>query len=214
MTAAADGDVVEGHVVGSATAERQPVVVDDRDALLLGLVDHGRRRRRIEVDDQQHVRAAVEHLIGDRGELRLITVGVLDVRLHTGSLERIGKERTVRVLPARRRRRVREDHADLRLGLRRRGRTTATTPRARVVIATTGGDGERERAGQDSGGDPRGQLVLHVLPFLRLPQTGDYLRIRSIHSRMPESQAVVASAPLPNTSATAPNTSARSPSSP
>src|SRR3954465_12050621 len=48
------------------------------------------------------------------------------------------------------------------------------------------------------------------LPFLRVAQDGDNLRIRSIRDQMPRCQEAVARAPLPSTSATAPSTSARS----
>ena len=53
----------------------------------LALADH-RGRRAVEVDDQQHVDALVEHLVGDRRELGLVAVGVLDVGLDPGGLER------------------------------------------------------------------------------------------------------------------------------
>jgi hypothetical protein len=163
----ADRDVVEGHVVRGAAAQRQAVIVDHRHALLVGLVDHRRRARRVEVDDQQHRRARVEHLVGDRGELRLVAVGVLDVVLDTRGLEGLAEELAVRRLPARRRRRVGEDHADLRVGRLLLGRATALRSPAFVVVAATRCDREREHADRQQRGDPHGQLVLHVLPFLR-----------------------------------------------
>ena len=129
-------------------------------------------RRRIEVDDQQHRRARVEHLIGDRGELRLVTVGVLDVGLHARGLERLTQELAIRGLPTCRRRRVRQDHAHLRVGGFSGGLPApAATAGRLVVIAAAGSDTERERADREGSGHPRGQLVRHVLPFLRFPQS-------------------------------------------
>ena len=59
----------------------------------------------------------VDHLVGDRGELGLVAVGVLDVVLDAGGVERLTEELAVGRLPAGRGRGVGQDHADLALRL-------------------------------------------------------------------------------------------------
>ena len=116
----------------------------------------------------------VEHLIGDRGELRLVAVGVLDVRLHARGLERVPQERAVRVLPARRRRGVGQDHADLGLGLRRAWRPTRCCRCSSRLVAATGRDGERERRRTTA---PATRMV--SLCFMYSPSSG-YRRLATI----------------------------------
>jgi hypothetical protein len=158
----ADGHVVEGHVVLGAAVEGQPVVVDRGHTLRLGLVEHGLAGAGVEVDDHQHVGATGDHLVGDRLELGLVALGVLDVVLDPGGLEGLLEVLLVRRLPAGRGLGVGEDDADL-------GRLAATAGggAAAVVVAATGGQDERERR---HGGDEAEEPSTHEPSLsLRIP---------------------------------------------
>jgi hypothetical protein len=132
----ADRHVVERHVVGGAAAQGQAVVVDGLDAGGLRLLQARRAGVAVQVDDHQHVHAAVDHAVADRAELRLVAVRVLDVGLQARILERGIEQWPVVGLPARRGRGVGKDHADL------PARTAAPAARAAAraaVVASTGG---------------------------------------------------------------------------
>ena len=100
-----------------------PVVVDHLDAGLVGgLLDTGTRRRVDGVDDQD-LDAVTDHVLRDRGELVLVTLGVLDVGGEPGLRERLLQERGVVQRVARRRGGVGQDHADLAASPCRRSRS-------------------------------------------------------------------------------------------
>ena len=95
----AHGDVVERDIGISSTTEGQAVVVDvlhtGRSSLLLDR----RTRVTVEVHDRQHLDTIGDHLIGDRGHVVDVTLGILDVALDA----RLGAlrldQRTVELFP-------------------------------------------------------------------------------------------------------------------
>src|SRR5689334_2869226 len=144
----ADLHVVERHVVVAGAAEVEAVVVDDRDALRLGLRGDGGTRLAADRGDDEHLHLARDHAVGERGELLLVALGVLDVGLQPRGLHRLREQRLVEALPAGRARGLREDHTGLGAGGRGRGRAPAARARGGGVLAT---GGERE-----SEAEPRG----------------------------------------------------------
>src|SRR4051794_26057005 len=138
----ADVLVVEGDVVRRGATEVDAVVVDDLDAGLVGgLLDTGTRGSVDGVDDQD-LDALADHVLRDRCELVLVTLGVLHVGGDAGGLEGLGEQRCVVLRVAGRRGRVRQDHPDLAAGLPevdRLGHRGATG--GRVVQLARGRDG-------------------------------------------------------------------------
>jgi len=124
------------------------VVVDRLDALLLRLALHRRGGVGVDAVHHQHGDAVGDHLVGDGLEPLGVALGVLDVVLHAGRLERLLQVRAVEALVADRGLGVREDHADLALG--RLGRGFAGVVPAR---------GERERRRRGDGGEAEDPLA-------------------------------------------------------
>ena len=98
------------------------------------------------VVDEQHDAAALgELLVGDRRVLVDVTLCVLDVDLEAGALQTLLEVLAVEVLPARRRRRVGEDHA-------RAARCVASTVAlARCAAAPAGTAGQKQRGSTREG---------------------------------------------------------------
>src|SRR5215203_4454767 len=140
----ADRHVVERDVVRRAAAEGEPVVVDGLDPGRLRLLQAGAAGVGVEVDDQQDVDTRVDHAVADGAELRLVAVGVLDVRLEAGRVERRLQQRTVVGLPARRGRGVGEDDADL----AGRGVPAAAGVAPAVTVVAAAGGQQQGRRGE------------------------------------------------------------------
>ncbi len=70
-------------------------------------------RLRVEVHNCQHTNSVGDHLIGDRGHVVLVALGVLDQALDTSSVTRCLNQRTVERFPASRRSRVGQDESGL-----------------------------------------------------------------------------------------------------
>ena len=111
----ADLLVVERDVVVGVAVERQAVVVDDLDALALGVGRDRRAGAGVEVDQQQHLRAVGDRLLGLLLLRGLVALGVLDLDVDAGVVERLLQERPVDRLPADGRLRVRQQDRDLAL---------------------------------------------------------------------------------------------------
>ena len=108
----ADLDVVERHVVVRAAAEREPVVVDDATPASLALSMHALPESGSRLVAMRTLTPSV--IICRRAAVRVgRALGVLDVRLDARGLERGLEVRAVLRLPAHRRLRVGQDHADL-----------------------------------------------------------------------------------------------------
>src|SRR5918999_1194446 len=86
----ADRLVVERDVVVDVgRVEREAVVVDHLDALRGGVrLDRGARAG-VQVDEQDHLRAVGDRLLGLLLLRGLVALGVLDLHLHAGSFERL-----------------------------------------------------------------------------------------------------------------------------
>src|SRR3954447_16580087 len=153
----ADRLVVERDVVVGAAAQRQAVVVDDLRATGVGGVDDGRARTRIEVDEQDDLRAVGQRLVGLAALGGGIALRIDDGVGNTGGLEGLVEIAPVLGLPADRGLRVGQQDGDL-VGLGSTGRAAAAAAGARrvVVVAAAGGhsdrrdgaDAERQRFGE------------------------------------------------------------------
>src|ERR671918_610213 len=152
-----DLDVVEADVGLSARAAGvEPVVLDDLDAGLLGQVDDGGARARVDADEQDHAGPVGDRLLGLRLLLGGIALGVDDRVLDVGVRECLLEEAPVVALPARRRGAVGQEHPDAALAAAVPPVTggSARVARPFVVVATTAGRGKREHGdGEDD--DPK-----------------------------------------------------------
>ena len=101
-----------------------------------------------------------DHAVGQRGELLLVALGVLDVRLQALGLHGRGEQRLVEALPAGRAVGLGEDHADLGRAFWRGRGTRGRRARGGGVLAA---GGEREREPQPGGGE-RGAPDTHGRP--------------------------------------------------
>ena len=168
----------EPNADGSAATEGETVVVDGRDTLSVSLRDHRGSRGAVEVHEHEDVDARGEHLISDGGELRLVTVGVLDVVLDASRLEGLLEERTIRGLPTRRGGGIGQDHADLGRdgrGSRLRGAALGSRSRGtalgggcgagRCGVATAAATGGKEETSGGKAGDGSESALGHLGPF-------------------------------------------------
>ena len=124
----ADPLVVERDVVVGAASERQPVVVDHFDAVLMREADDRGAAAGVEVDQQDDLGAVGDRLLSLRALSGRISLGVDDRVRHAGGGQRLIQVLAVELLPTHRRLRVGEQHRNLALagGLRRRaGRAAA-----------------------------------------------------------------------------------------
>ncbi len=139
----ADLDVVEAHVGIAARAPGvEPVVLDDGDVGVLGLVDDGGARPGVEAGEHDHARTVGDRLLGLRLLRGGVALGVDDrevvVLAQAGGLERLGEEPPVVLLPSVGRCRVRKQHPDAALAAAVAARRVIAA--AVVVIATPCGD--------------------------------------------------------------------------
>ncbi len=136
---------VAGHVVVGVALQRQAVVVDHRHALRLRGRDDRRATPGVEVDEQDHLRALGDRLLGLAALRRRVALRVVDDEVvvgEPGRLERLAEEAPVGVLPAVGRLAVGQQDGDLAAQL-----LAATAPAARVrraVIAAARGRAERQ----------------------------------------------------------------------
>src|SRR5690606_35964994 len=131
---AADGLVVEADVVVGAAVLGEAVVVDGGHALGLGVLDDGGAGARVEVDGDEDVDAAGEHLVGDGLEVLAGALGVLDVVVDAGRFEGRFEVAAVGGLPPVRGGRVGKDDAD--------ERGVAVAAGLVAVAAGSGGEGQ------------------------------------------------------------------------
>ena len=125
----ADLLVVERDVVvGRVGVERQAVVVDDLDALRLGVRRDRGARARVEVHQQDDLRAVGDRLLGLLLLRRLVALGVLDLGLDAGVLERLLQRAAGRPSPSAR---TTSSPAAGPRPCRRRRRSTPRSPRRR-----------------------------------------------------------------------------------
>ena len=136
----ADLLVVERHVVVRVALEREAVVVDDLDALRLGVGRDRRAGAGVEVHEQEHLRAVRDRLLGLLLLGGLVALGVRDGVLHAGRVERLLEERPVDRLPPDRGLGVRQQHGDA-AGLLA---AAAATAGAALLVAPACGHGHCE----------------------------------------------------------------------
>src|SRR5918998_1449275 len=138
----ADGLVVERDVVVDVgRVERQAVVVDHLDALRRRVRLDRRAGAGVEVDEQDHLRAVGDRLLGLLLLGGLVAFGVRDRGLDAGGVERLLQERPIDGLPAIRRLGVGQQHghtADLAAALL--GRSAAAA--ALLFVVAAAGDGQ------------------------------------------------------------------------
>src|SRR5205085_4847983 len=115
-----DLHVVEGDVVGRLAADDEPVVVDDLRAAADREVGDRGARSRVELVEQDDLRALRQALLGLRLLLLRVGVRVQDGRGDAGRLERLAQVRRVEERVARRRLRVGQQRARLDRGVRPR----------------------------------------------------------------------------------------------
>ena len=94
--------------------------------------------------DDQHLHAAGDHAVGQRGELLLVALGVLDVGVEALGLHRRGEQRLVEALPPGRALGLGEDHADLDAAGRRAQRSRAAAAARRRGVLAAGGEHHRQ----------------------------------------------------------------------
>src|SRR5690606_24478059 len=124
-------------------AEGEPVVVDGGGTLGRRRVQHRLTATGVQVDDHQDVGAVGDHLVRDGLERGPVALGVLDVVVDTGGLERCLEVPAVGRLPADGTVAVRQDHADQRGGL-----VAAVAVPPAVIAVGAGGHGT---GGQQAG---------------------------------------------------------------
>ena len=149
-----DVHVVEADVVSRARrrAEGEPVIVDDRDAVRLGIALHRHAGARILRVDQQNRRTVGDRALGVGHERRVAAQRVLDG--HVATRQTRGRRRLLQIgrveldVP-RRAGRVRQDRRDLTLALRRQ--RSQRIHRGEIVGERCHRDARRRRSSRSRG---------------------------------------------------------------